>query len=525
MHMNAKADCPAIQIGAGAGELNTAATRGAAASSLLQRVFSFQAMLVSILVGGVFIGARLFVVDPDMWWHVKVGESILATHRWPASDMYSFTVSGHPFLAYEWLGETLFAAVARIAGVQGLDALLIILSCAVLLALCYFTTIRCGNSKAGIISSTILLVLATPSFSLRPQMLGYLFLILALTCLELFRQGKRGALWFLPLLMALWVNTHGSWIIGLGAIFVYWMAGLFDFHWGGIVARPWSAEDRTRISFSFLLCLAVLPITPYGVRTAVSPFEFAFSLPVNVAGIQEWEPMPFNLPGGKVFLALLLAFILVQVAFRFTWTFAEFGLYLFGTMMACLHLRFLLIFVPFFAPLFATIVARWMPPYDRAKDKWVLNAALMACVAAGLIYYFPSRAELDRSIAHTYPSKAVAYLEQHPAPGPMFNTYGFGGYLVWSRGPQHKVFIDGRGDVYERGGVLSDYLYISSIKPGALAVLDGYGIQSCLLEHNEALTTLLSASPQWKRVYTDDLSSLFVRTGLPGTPTSVQPAD
>jgi hypothetical protein len=356
-------------------------------------------------------------------------------------------------------------------------------------------------------------------------MLGYLFLILTLTCLELFRQEKRGALWFLPPIMLLWVNTHGSWIIGLGAIFVYWMAGLVDFHSSDIVARRWGSEERTRISFIFLLCLAVLPITPYGVRTAASPFEFAFSLPVNVAGIQEWLPMPFNLPAGKVFLALLLAFILVQAAFRFSWGLAELGLFLFGTMMACLHLRFLLIFVPFFAPLFATVVARWMPPYDRSKDKWVLNAVLIAAVGAGLVYYFPSRAELDRSIALTFPSKAVAYLELHPAPGPMFNTYGFGGYLVWSRGPQHKVFIDGRGDVYERGGVLSDYLYISAIKPGALAVLDGYGVQSCLLKHDEALTTLLSASPQWRRVYMDDLSALFVRTGLPGKPPTSQPGE
>jgi hypothetical protein len=260
-----------------------------------------------------------------------------------------------------------------------------------------------------------------------------------------------------------------------------------------------------------MLCLAVLPLTPYGVRTAVSPFEFAFSLPVNVVGIQEWQPMPFNLPGGKLFLALLLAFILIQVAFRFSWWLAELGLFLFGTMMAFLHLRFLLIFVPFFTPIFATIVARWMPAYDRAKDKWILNAALMAVVVGAMVHTFPTREELDRAVARKFPVKAVAYLAEHPAPGPMFNTYGFGGYLVYSRGPRNKVFIDGRGDVYERGGVLSDYLYIARIKPGALAVLDGYGVQSCLLEHDEAMTTLLSASPQWRRVYTDDVSSLFVR--------------
>jgi hypothetical protein len=381
-----------------------------------------------------------------------------------------------------------------------------------LLALFYLATLRSGNSKAGIVASAVLFVLATPSFSLRPQMLGYLFLIATLTCLELFRQGKRWAFWFLPAIMLLWVNTHGSWIIGLGTIFVYWMSGLFEFTWGGIVAQRWAVEERIRLSFSFLLCLAALPFTPYGVRTAVSPFEFAFSLPLNVSGIQEWEPMPFNLPGGKLFLLLLLGFILVQVAFRFSWQFAELGLFLFGTMMACLHLRFLLLFVPFFAPMFATIAARWMPPYERAKDKWALNAAIIAAVVAGMIYFFPSRPQLEETVAHTFPANAVAYLAQHPAPEPMFNTYGFGGYLVWSRGPQHKVFIDGRGDVYERGGVLADYLYMARNKPGTLAVLDSYGVQSCLVERDEAMATLLAASSKWRRVYTDGLSALYVRT-------------
>jgi len=94
----------------------------------------------------------------------------------------------------------------------------------------------------------------------------------------------------------------------------------------------------------------------------------------------------------------------------------------------------------------------------------------------------------------------------------MFNSYWFGGYLVLSRSSGHKVFIDGRGDVYERGGVLADYMHVSYLKPGALAVLDGYGVRSCLLEPDAALATALSISPEWKRVYVDGVSAVFVRT-------------
>ncbi|HVB55828.1 MAG TPA: hypothetical protein VNE63_05255 [Candidatus Acidoferrales bacterium] len=515
MQVNTEADTWQLPAGDAAG---AARTRGAvewdsrsAATRLLRWAFSFPAMLASLLVGAVFAAGRTFHVDPDLWWHIKAGETILATHHWPTTDPYSFTVAGQPWLAYEWLGEVLLGAVSRVGGVLGLDLLLIVLGSAIVLALYAFATLRTGNSKAGFVASALLLVLATASFTLRPQMLGYLFLILTLIALERFRQGKHGAIWFLPVLMLAWVNTHGSWIIGMGTIFVYWMSGLAEFQIGGIEAKKWTPAERRSISCVFLLSLLALPITPYGARIAASPFEFAFSLPLNVKYIEEWQSMSFSLLGGQIFLALLLGIILAQVMFRFTWRVEEFALFLFGTMMACMHVRFLLIFVPFFAPLLASIVSRWMPAYNRAKDKFALNAAIMACVAVALIHYFPSHTELQQSVAKQFPVAAVQYLNSHAVPEPMFNNYGFGGYLVWTRGPEHKVFIDGRGDVYERGGVLSDYLHISHLKPGALDVLRGYGVQSCLIERDEPLATLLSASPDWKRIHADDVSALFVR--------------
>lgn len=164
----------------------------------LLRVCSFPAMLGALLVGTVFVGARAFMVDPDLWWHIKVGQNILSTHSWPTTDPYSFTVAGHPWLAYEWLGEILLGAVERFWGLQGLESCLIVLGSAIMLALYTYTTLRTGNPKAGFAASAVLYLLAAPSFSLRPQMLGYLFIILTLIGLERFRQGNSRALWFLP---------------------------------------------------------------------------------------------------------------------------------------------------------------------------------------------------------------------------------------------------------------------------------------------------------------------------------------
>ncbi len=116
-----------------------------------------------------------------------------------------------------------------------------------------------------------------------------------------------------------------------------------------------------------------------------------------------------------------------------------------------------------------------------------------------------------------FPVHAVENLREHPTPGPMYNTYGYGGYLIWQMEGQYKVFIDGRADIYERAGVLADYLSISQIKPQALALLNAYNVQSCLVNRDEALATLLAASPQWEKTYQDALSVLFIRKNTSST--------
>lgn len=508
----AASDSATISIGAASGSSAEAqaATRSTA-GELLRKVFSFPVMLGGLLTGAAYVWARLFTVDPDMWWHLKVGDAILRTHQWPTTDPYSFTVFGQKWLAYEWLGDIVFAFAQRIGGLRGLETVLWLSCFAVVIALYSLGTLRCGKSKAGFVATVVLFLLAMPSFSVRPQMLGYVFLTLATVILVRFRQGKPGAIWLMPVLMVIWENCHGSWIIGMGAIFVYLASGLVEFEWGNLQARKWAPKERNTLAFAFLLCFGVLPITPYGWKVAISPFEYAFKLPLNVKHILEWQPMPFNLPGGKIFLGVMLVFILLQVLYRFTWRLEELALFLFGVMMACLHLRFLLVFVPFAAPLLATMVAKWMDPYKPKIDQFVLNGVMMAAVAAAIFFTYPANAKLETIASKDFPIAAVRYLNQQPAPEPMYNTYGFGGYLIWSRGPEHKVFMDGRGDVYERAGVFADYINIADIRPGALDVLDRYKIQSCLIDHDEALTTLLTASHDWEKRYSDDTAALFVR--------------
>ena len=474
----------------------------------LKWVFSFPAMLATCLIGRLFYEARNFVTDPDLFWHVRVGRDILQTHHWPTIDPYSYTAASTPWIAYEWLGEVALASIAKLGGIFALGAFRFVLAAIVILALYYYGTLRSGNCKAGFVPVGLLSSLVLLSFTLRPQMFGYLFLVVLLIVLEWFRKGVAWPLWSLPFLFLAWVNTHGSFIVGIGVLAVYLLSGLRSFQLGGVEAVAWTRKQRLQLESALLLSLVALSITPYGAEPAVYPFDMMFNQPINIGWILEWRPMPFDQSGGKLFLAIIVLLLALQIVFRFTWRLEEFLLVFGGTVMACLHVRMLLVFIPFVVPIFATMVARWTPRYDKAKEHYALNALLMAAVVAAMVHYVPSRDSVQKKVDAEFPVGAVAYMNSHSIPGPTLNTYGFGGYLV-EKG--RKVFIDGRGDLFERTGVLSDYITLMQLKPGAFSILDRYQIASCLLYKDEPLTVVLDASAEWKRVYTDGTSALFVR--------------
>lgn len=475
----------------------------------LKWMFSFPAMLGTCLVAKLFYELKGFLVDPDVWWHVRVGQDILRTHTWPTSDIYSYTVHGTPWMAYEWLGDVVLGLVAK-QGLQALMVFLVVLGGIIAIALYYYASLCAENSKAGFVAAALGAVFAIGNFNLRPQMWGALFIAITLIVMEKFRRGQAKALWVLPPLFLFWVNAHGSWIIGIGIIVVTLLGGLFEFRLGDIAGVRWNEKQRMQLELALLGALAMLPITPYGTEIATYPFLVGSSLPLNLRYVMEWFPLPFDIWWGKAFLVLLLAAFALQIAYHFTFRVQQWVLAVGAVVMTCVHARFVIIFAPFFAPIMATMLARWLDKYRREKDKYVLNFAIMASAAIAMVWYFPSNADLERKMEHQFPVRAVNFLQANPVPGPMFNNYGYGGYMV-KNFPEQKVFLDGRGELYELAGVFGQYMQIDGLGPAGFPLMKSYGIRLCVLEKAEPLAVALSAHPDWKNIYADDRSVIFVR--------------
>jgi hypothetical protein len=463
----------------------------------------------------VLLVARAFRVDGDTWWHLLVGERILRTHSWPTSDIYSFTAPGADWIAYEWMGEVVIALASRLGGLTGLMGLLLAATASMMLLLYCYAYLRSRNSKAAFVATLLVLPLAGVWFSLHPQLLGYNLLVVTLICLERFRQGHRKSLWLLPAVFCLWINTHGTFVFGFVALGIYWASGLVEFRAGSLVAERWKAAQRLQLGLVSLLSVLALCVTPYGTRLAAYPAQMMVFQQEVTAHMTSWQPIPFNVWHGELFLVYVLLFIVALAALELRLRLEELALFLFAVFMTARHGRTLPLFALLFAPLLARLLARWLPPYEPAKDLYALNALLIALLVLVLAKSFPARRDLERAVAAAYPRQGVEYLRQHPQPDPMFNDLGWGGYMLYSLGPEHRVFIDGRADIYQYGGVLSDYLHITQLDPETPRLLRKYNLQSCFIPPESPLATFLSALPEWKRIYEDQQSVLFVRRERP----------
>lgn len=197
----------------------------ASAAEPLTSLFRYGPMLIVVALA---IADSKRLADPDLWGHVRFGQAVLASGHVPATDPYSYSVPGHPWLNHEWLAEVLMAFAYTHLGILGLKLLKLVCSAAtvVLLAAALAETgapVFWQFAALAVISASV-----APEIQFRPQM--FTFALFAATVALLARHCYRGRarLWLMFPIMALWANLHGGFIMGLAALGAYATIGLIE---------------------------------------------------------------------------------------------------------------------------------------------------------------------------------------------------------------------------------------------------------------------------------------------------------
>lgn len=477
---------------------------------VFKRVFSFPAMLAGLLGALAVLTVRSRFDDPDMWWHLKTGQIIWDTHTIPVTDIFSYTTGHHTWVPHEWLSQLLVYGAYRLGGYSGLMLWLCFFSAALLIAGYALCSLYSGNAKVGFLGALIIWFFATSGFSIRPQMIGYFLLIIELLLLHLGR--TRNPRWFfcLPPLFAVWVNCHGSFLLGLALAGMFLFCSFFNFRMGSLVSTRWDLHQRRVMALMIVLSAAALFLNPIGLKQVLYPLDTILHQPVGLGLVEEWLPLRMNEARGVGLLAVLGCIFLITLTQKSELFLHELVALVIGTWLAVDHQRLVFVFGILAAPVLSRLFSASWDTYAAEQDRPLLNAVFLAASLLAAFWGFPSYRYLATQVDQHSPVRAIEFIQTHHLSGHMLNEYVYGGYLIWAA-PDHPVFIDGRSDVFEWTGVFSKFAGWATLQSDPNQLLDTYGISFCLLARNSPMVHVLSLLHNWKVAYSDNVAVIFVR--------------
>ncbi|HEY4355659.1 MAG TPA: hypothetical protein VGN16_07935 [Acidobacteriaceae bacterium] len=487
--------------------------------SLAQRIFSFPTMLGGALLLTLFLLASSpnrsgrALSDPDIWWHLANAKYLVTTHHFIRQDFYSFTLSGTRWLNIEWLAELPYYFAFHAFSYTGLYLMTMVLASAIVLGTYWLAWLRTGDVKASFATGWIAVFFASVSLAPRMLLFGWLLLVVQLLIEQLFRKG-RDYTWAMPVVFALWINLHGSWMIGFVLWLVWVGSGFVRGRWGAVVAIPWTPQQRKKLLIVTAVSLAALLLNPYGWRLVAYPFDMAFAQAENLKQIAEWATIDFHGLRGKFVMGVLFLMVVLNLVRRRRWPLSELLMALIVVYSGLTYSRFLFMAGIVLAPMLAVDLGwgvRWLlGGYDPKTDGVGRNVAALAVLGAVIVYTIPPVAAMHVGAMDSFPEQALPRLAQIPASARIFNHYEWGGFMIWNQ-PQHHTFVDSRTDIFVHAGTLTDYA--SAVTPfHSLEVLDKYHIDYVFIPHETAMAYLLEQSAGWTVDYKDDLTVIFRRT-------------
>ncbi|HZZ90541.1 MAG TPA: hypothetical protein VFE13_19595 [Caulobacteraceae bacterium] len=458
--------------------------------------------IVPIALAGALAFAPPVLNDGDTFWHVAAGRWIIQHLAVPATDPFSFTFAGHPWVAHEWLSEVLMAAAWFADGWGGV--MLLVGLAMGLTALCMAAWLLRWMGVAPALMMLVLgLACVAPGMLARPHLIVLpLLAFWTVALMEARRAGRAPSLW-LALLMVLWANLHSSFVVGYGLAAAFGAEALLDF-------RTWRRPTLVGWAVFLGLGLVATLATPHGIEGLAFPLKVLNmkTLPF----ITEWQSPDFMKPSpleGAILVALFAAF----------WRGVRLSAIRAAILLGVLHMSLqhvrqevllgvlgpLLLAEPFGRAL-GRLEAEWTPlrvPWPQS----VLGAGLLAAVIVGRLV-----TPMVRTDGPTAPISALAHTPPALRRLPVLNFYDFGGYLIFAG---VAPYIDGRADMYGDAFVAED----EQIQRGFSAPLDRaigrYGIRWAILPPNLPVVGALERRAGWRVIYRDATAVVLEKTDKP----------
>ncbi|MDH5291122.1 MAG: hypothetical protein OEY41_14100 [Acidimicrobiia bacterium] len=435
---------------------------------------------------GFMIGARP-IADNSFLTHLATGHLILARHAVPVVDPYSATAAGQSWTVQSWLVSGVYAVLDEALGLWAIRAFHGVLAAGIVLGLWRLVApARQLVTRVALVTAAI--VIGTSLWSPRPLLVGLAALVLALQVV----QGLRPRWWLVPLFWV-WVNSHGSFALGLALVGAVTVGAAIDQH-------RWWPRSEVRACLAAGAGVLLGMVNPLGWRLLWFPVEL-LRRGGSLRRVAEWRAPDFQSVPEQVYL-LLLAVLVLAAARRASWRQLVPALVFYAAgLMAVRNLGLAsLVVVAVLAPSLSGIRGgledRGSSPLTRVLGG--LAAASLAVSAATVA--------LSPALALTsYPVASVDWLAERGLVATDGVRLGHretvGNYLTWRFGTEARVFMDDRFDFYP-ADVIEDHNAL--VLGGDMApVLERHRFDVVLWAAKSPLARWLARDPDWDVVRTD----------------------
>ena len=490
----------------------------------------------ALLVGmiALFAAAKAIVydtLDPDCFWHLRVGEQLLRDGVRPLTDSLAFASIREPWVPYSWLAEIgmlklwqaggLRAVVGITALMQAMLVVFTAMACRELVAARCTGTGRNPDRRwlAATLGVAFATFLSLPYLSFRPVT----FAIVLLSCVAwlLLRdrrfQERSKSVWGIVPVTVLLANVHF-----FAFLVPVWVAALL----AGAMWERWCRFDNSdlpelrrcvnRYALLLILTLAATAATPLLPGVIRSMLHYTLADPmVRSTVISEMQPF-YAGSMGKISLVLVLALSACVWMKQHRIRAGELAWLLIGTALLLKLGRF----SPIFAILAGPVLALTLPELsDRLLAKPLVQLAVAVVLVMGTVRVageFPSsRAQMGAWVnrlgpdAPGYPTDAANYIAAHiPAlTGRLVNEFGWGGYLEWRLGDRFQVLVDGRTQLFTPRFWEQTYLNGEGARR---AFLETVRADAAVVPVNRSLFRPALLALGWRSVHRDDRAEVLV---------------
>ena len=434
-------------------------------------------VLVTTAFAWVVAIAAAPIHDPDSWWHLRLGDELIAQHSLGTPAWSSFASAS--WVPTEPVPEILSAYVEKVSGLPGL-AVLFGLALLLMVLSVHLTNRREAAPVPASVATLLVVPAATLSLTPRPQLASFILLPIVLGAWLQTERDLKPRWWLVPVVWA-WSWCHGFWIFGVvvGVVVVVGVA----------VSRRADLRCLGRLAAVVVGSLAVVAINPAGLGVLKAPFVTRASRQY----VLEWQRTDLLMGAPLVTVLMIVTTVVVWSVTRRNVTWARVGLLLLCVVLLWYANRLVVLSGLIASPLLAhaldglrTERPRSAPAATRLGRAERLSLVAAGAVAAGLLIVLaPATSKEPGGV----PVALDPLLDRWPAGTPVFNAYVLGGWLAW-RHPGLDQYIDGSITPYSEEQV-RDYVRADATEPGWYRVVRRSGAPVALLAADGSLARAL----------------------------------